>query len=197
MTKKTTPGACRRCGTRINLIYDPQTPVLHRDGKRYEYPAESPSHDKESPYCIFRCGNCGGVIDDNWQKINWQEISEGILSDTAVQRMINAPDFIEKNADRDLAEALRDQDPHKKWVHDGDLAYIQGYIVWCARAWDPHARLLGNARAGDIANAVSELIKERNKLRKDLTNSVENANYVAMELLKAEEERDRLKEALK
>lgn len=38
-------------------------------------------------------------------------MNESTPSDPAAQRTTNAPDFIAKNDERDLAEALRDQDP--------------------------------------------------------------------------------------
>ncbi len=73
----------------------------------------------------------------------------------------------------DVAEATSDQCSQKSWKHDGDLAFIVKYIVLCAQACEPPARLLGNARAGDIASAVSALIKERDELSEQITELIE------------------------
>lgn len=56
-------------------------------------------------------------------------------------------------------------DPRFEWKHDGDLEYILGYLVMCARGWEPKVRLIGNARAEDIANSVEKLKAENARLR--------------------------------
>jgi hypothetical protein len=48
-------------------------------------------------------------------------------------------------------------DDCKTWTHDGDHEFIYDYLIECANGWDPNARILGNARAGDVVSALIKM----------------------------------------
>jgi hypothetical protein len=41
---------------------------------------------------------------------------------------------------------------------DGDIDSIPAYLLHCAMGWAPNARLIGNARAGDIVEAMRRIV---------------------------------------
>jgi hypothetical protein len=40
-------------------------------------------------------------------------------------------------------------------------AEVLAAVRWCAMAWDPRARLLGNVRAGDMVRAIDAVLQDR------------------------------------
>ena len=68
---------------------------------------------------------------------------------------------LEAEAGRLRAEnaTLRDGPTDAPAIPDGEpWPVVLGYVEWCARSWMPGVRLLGNARAQDIARACREVI---------------------------------------
>jgi hypothetical protein len=55
---------------------------------------------------------------------------------------------------------MNNSEDKNNWEYDGDLDYIYDYLIECMRGWEPKARIIGNARAEDIINAL-EMMKER------------------------------------
>ena len=56
------------------------------------------------------------------------------------------------------AEITDDVPANCNWVHDADLPYIAKYLIYCAESWEGNARLIGNARASDIAACLRGLL---------------------------------------
>ena len=66
---------------------------------------------------------------------------------------------------------LRDGPTDAPAIPDGEpWPVVLGYVEWCANSWMPGARLLGNARAQDIARACREAIDAT-----DISNTTTNA----------------------